>query len=227
MVFKKTLIIFFFIFSLANANIIYDKNGITVSELDINNYISIYKNSNKNEIKRNKALKEIILIKKTINFLKINNPEFLSSVDSNLKKQYDIKNINETILEDFLRYQIIRNKFISQYFQNKFSLNNLEYIFSKRDELILPISKNNCLTIERLENLKNNSFFMKSFYENLRNNKKNFKTEINNDLYDVCINDETFLKLEEIIIKFLDNETKSDFYEFIYGNINWKKNMFF
>jgi hypothetical protein len=219
MVFKTTLIIFSFIFSLANANIIYDKNGITVSELDINNYISIYKNSNKNEIKRNKALKEIILIKKTINFLKINNPEFLSSVDSDLKKQYNIQNSYETILEDFLRYQIIRNRFISQYFQNKFSLNNLEYIFSEIDELRFPISKNNCLTIVRLENLKNDSFFLKSFYENLKTNKKNFKTEINKDLYDVCINDDAFLKLEEIIIKFLDNETKNDFYDFVYGNI--------
>lgn len=219
MVFKTTLIIFSFIFSLANANIIYDKNGITVSELDINNYISIYKNSNKNEIKRNKALKEIILIKKTINFLKINNPNFLSSVDSDLKKQYNIQNSYETILEDFLRYQIIRNRFITQYFQNKFSLNNLEYIFSKIDELRFPISKNNCLTIVRLENLKNDSFFLKSFYENLKTNKKNFKTEINKDLYDVCINEDAFLKLEEIIIKFLDNETKNDFYDFVYGNI--------
>ena len=68
---------------------------------------------------------------------------------------------------------------------------------------------------------------MKSFYENLKTNKKNFKTEINKDLYDVCINDDAFLKLEEIIIKFLDNETKNDFYDFVYGNIKWKKNMFF
>ena len=59
---------------------------------------------------------------KTISFLEINNPDFISILDQNIKLEYGDKIINNQELLNFIRFQKIRNEFISEYFQNIFSI---------------------------------------------------------------------------------------------------------
>ena len=74
--------------------------------------------------------------------------------------------MKSSIIKDFLRFQKIRNEFISDYFQNNFNIEDLKIIFSSMNELKLPLSKNNCLTIEKFKNLMKINIFLINFYEN-------------------------------------------------------------
>ena len=67
-------------FKTSYSNIIYDKNEKSVTELELKTYIELYKNSFNQNLTKNKALKDIILIKNTINSLEKNNPNFISEL---------------------------------------------------------------------------------------------------------------------------------------------------
>jgi len=60
----KLLFILLIIFKTSHSNIIYDKNENSITELELNTYIELYENSFNQKLNKNKALKDIILIKK-------------------------------------------------------------------------------------------------------------------------------------------------------------------
>ena len=70
-------------------------------------------------------------------------------LDENINSEYEWDLNNQSLL-NFIRFQKIRNEFITEYFQNNFNLKELEVIFYNLNNLKIPISKNNCLTVERL-----------------------------------------------------------------------------
>ena len=216
-VFKYLIIIIVLIFNLASANIIYDKDDILITEIELNRYINLYKKNINTDISFNNAIKNIVLTKKTINFLKSNNPEFIKLVDEKLKIEYDQKILDDQILLNFIRFQKIRNEFITDYFQNKFDYLSLKNIFNSFSELNLPISSNSCMTIKKFHVVNKDETFILNFYENLVNNQKNFKTSIDGIEFDVCINSKLFNMLESNIISYIEKETEEDFKKFIYG----------
>lgn len=220
MVFKLLFLILLFNFNSSFSEIIYNKNEILVTNLELNNYIEFSKNSFNKHLDSNIALKEIILVKNTINFLIKNNPNFISAIDKRIENQFKNIDSNNEIIKNYLRFQIIRNEFISDYFQNEFSPEQLEIIISSIVELKLPISNNNCITIEKIEDLKNDKYFVKNLYENIRNNTKNYQTRINEKLFWVCLNSNQLNEIENLIINFVEKKTESKFQEFIYGKLN-------
>ena len=220
MVFILVFLIFIFISNISYSNIIYDKNGISITNNDLENYLNLYENNNQIRISKNKAIKNIVLMKQTINFLLIKNPEFMTILDQNIEIEFGNNILNEKILLNYVRFQKIRNEFIFEYFQNNFDIQDFEIIISNFDNLKIPISKNKCLTIEKLHNFKNDQNFSKNLYNSLKNRKKEFEILINNQLYDVCISDQLFNNIDNIIIKFIENKTEDDFNKFIYEKIN-------
>jgi len=220
MIYKLLILIFFLGIKIGYTNIIYDKNEIIITEIELNNYKELYKNNFGTDISNNIAIKNIVLIIKTIKFLKINNPDFISILDQNIKLEYGEKIFNNQETLNFIRFQKIRNEFISEYFQNIFSIQDLEIIFTNFDSLKLPISKNNCLTIEKLYDVRNDKNFIESFFKKIR--KKNIKitTSINEELYEVCLSDKLFNNIESEIIKFIESKTEDDFDKFIYRKNN-------
>jgi len=220
MVYKLLILIFFLSVKIGYTNVIYDKNEIIITEIELYNYKELYKNNFGTDISNNIAIKNIVLIMKTISFLKINNPDFISILDQNIKLEYGEKIFNNQETLNFIRFQKIRNEFISEYFQNIFSIQDLEIIFTNFDSLKLPISKNNCLTIEKLYDVRNDKNFIESFFKKIR--KKNIKltTSINEELYEVCLSDKSFNNIESEIIKFIESKTEDDFDKFIYRKNN-------
>ena len=216
----KLLIILLLFFETSYSNIIYDKNENSVTELELNTYIELYKNSFNQNLNKNKALKDIILIKNTIDSLEKNNPNFISELDKILKLQFKNLDFEKSIIKDFLRFQKIRNEFISDYFQNQFNTEDLKIIFLSMNEMKFPISKNKCLTIEKIQILNEDKYFLNNFYENFKEGKKNFKVKIENNLFDVCITDNQIKEIENEVIRFVEKKTQSDFQKFIYGNLN-------
>lgn len=215
----KTILIFFSIINLAFGNIIYDKNNTVITQIELDEYIKIYKLNYNFDINHNKALKNIILMKKTISFLKKNNPNFIYELDQKINSQINEINISN-MQKDFYRFMGIRNEFLAEYFKNEFNQNDIIEIFNSFIELELPISKNKCLTIEKIVNLKENRYFIDNFFKNLKNNTRDFKTLIKDDIYDVCIDNKSFSDIENSIVKFIEKKTESNFNNFVYQNKN-------
>ena len=220
MVFRALLFIFLLTIKIGYSNIIYDKNNILITDIEMKNYLNLYENNFGTSISKNEAIKNIVIIKNTINFLQNNNPNYLSNLDILIEKEYTKKIFNDQVSLYFIRFQKIRNEFISEYFNNNFDIKDLENIFSNFDNLKIPISKNNCLTIEKLHDVRNNEQFVKSFFENLKKNQQNFEIVIDNEIYNACINEKLFSSLEIEIIKFIQDKTEKDFNDFIYGKAN-------
>ena len=219
MAYKIILILLLFL-ETAFSNIIYDKNDNSITELELNTYIELYKNSFNQNINKNKALKDIILIKNTINFLEKNNPDFVSELDEILKSQFKNIKFETSIIKDYLRFQKIRNEFISDYFQNQFDIEDLKTIFLLMNDMEFSISKNKCLTIEKIQKFNEDIYFLNNFYENFKKGKKNFKTKINNNIFDVCITNNQIKEIENEIIKFIEKKIQSDFQKLVYGKLN-------
>ena len=220
MVFRALLFIFLLTIKIGYSNIIYDKNNILITDIEMKNYLNLYENNFGTSISKNEAIKKIVIIKNTINFLQNNNPNYLSNLDILIEKEYTKKIFNDQVSLYFIRFQKVRNEFISEYFNNEFDIKDLKNIFSNFDNLRIPISKNDCLTIEKLHNVRNDDQFVKSFFENLKKNLQNFEIAIDNEIYNTCINAKLFSNLEKEIIKFIQNKTEKDFNEFIYGKAN-------
>ena len=222
MVYRLLLFVFVLIFAIKTAysNIIYDKNNILITEIEMSNYLNLYKNNFGTNISKNEAIKNIVIIKNTINFLQKNNSNYLANLDILIEKEYTKEIFNDQVSLYFVRFQKIRNEFISEYFNNNFDIKDLKNIFSNFDNLRIPISKNDCLTIEKLHDVRNDDQFVKSFFENLKKNQQNFEIVIDNEIYNACINAKLFSNLEKEIIKFIQNKTEKDFNEFIYGKAN-------
>jgi hypothetical protein len=220
MVFRLLIIIFLFTIKISYSNIIYDKNEILIIDIEMNNYMNLYENNFGIKISKNEAIKNIVNIKKTIKFLQNNNPNFLSNLDAQIEKEFTKEIFDDQGTLNFIRFQKIRNSFITEYFNNIFDFKDLEIIFLKIDNLIVPISKNNCLTIEKLHDTRNDKEFIKNLFVNLKNNQQNFEIEINDQKYKACMNEELFSNLEREIIQYIHNKTEKDFNNFIYGKVN-------
>tara|TARA_Y200000002_G_scaffold233620_1_gene192924 strand:- start:3144 stop:3818 length:675 start_codon:yes stop_codon:yes gene_type:complete len=216
---KLLLKVFLFVVISINAyaNVIYDKNDIIISELDINYYKKLHYDKFKENINDSKALKNLVVIKKLIINLKKNNPEFLERIDRDINKEVGEENIKSQIILDILRYFKTRNEFIYNYFKIDFKRNDLENIFKSFVNLKLPISNNNCLTIIRLVDLKNNTEFVDVFFKNLRDQSDNYEILIDNMKYNVCINEKNRKLIDKEILKYADLKIEDQFNKFIYA----------
>ena len=197
MVYKFIIIILLLTSKFCFSNVIYDKNEILITEIELNQYTQLYKNTYNIDLKKIVLSKNIVLLKTTIKSLKENNKNLLERLDNKIELEYGNDVFKTQIVIDFIRYNQIRNEFITNYFINNFKMNDLKIIFTSVNELRFPVSKNNCLIIDKIIDLKNDDIFLSSFFESFKNNSKNFQTKINNQLYSVCI-DEVSTKILKI-----------------------------
>ena len=216
MFYKILIFLFLFVIKIGYSNIIYDKDNILITDNEINYYLSLYEN----KFSKNEAIKNIVLIKKSINFLRKNNSDFLSILDYEIENEYTKEIFKDEWKLNIIRFQKIRNQFITQYYDKAFDIKDLKNIFLNLDNLRIPVSKNDCLTIEKLHDARNDEQFVKNFFENLKKNQQNFEIVIDNEIYNTCINAKLFSNLEKEIIKYIQNITEKDFNDFIYGKVN-------
>ena len=212
------LILIFFLKTINSfANIIYDKENIVISDLDINYYIEIYKEKFNDDINRSKALKNLVIIKKLIRNLKENNAGFLNRIDREIFSEIGEENLESQTILDIIRYFKTRNEFIINYFKNDFKKTDLENVFKNFDNINFPISNNNCLTMTKMLDLKNNIEFISNFYENLVGQSEEIKISIDNEEYVVCINQRNKQILDREIFKYIEFKTEDKFNEFLYA----------
>ena len=199
-----------------HSNIVYDKNEIIITEIDLDYYNQVYF-ENFGEIQNEfEAIKNIVVIKKFIDNFKKNNPLFLSKIDEILNEEFNSEIMDIQIVRDFIRYYKIKNEFIYEFYDKRFNIEDLKNIFNSFEKIELPISKNNCLTIFKVIDLKGNIDFLNNFYENLKKKDKTYDLIIDNELYNVCIDSRTNKVFEQNILNYIDLKTADDFKKFVY-----------
>ena len=210
------LLVLLFVFKSSYANIIYDKNNIVITELDIKIYQQLYKQNYNLDINKSNSLKDLVLIYNLINNLESNNPEFLNKVDSEILVRLGQSSFENDGIKNFLRFSRIRDEFIINYFQNKLKLIELINLFKDLVSLELPISNNDCLIINEIVDLKDNERFVENIFNNLKNNTQNFQIMINNIEYKVCINELKYRDIENLIVEYIQIQTAEEFEKFVY-----------
>ena len=210
------LFVLLFVFKYSYANIIYDKNNIVITEFDIKIYQQLYKQNYNSDINKSNSLKDLVLINNLIKNLETNNPEFLNKVDSEILKRLGQNSFENDGIKNFLRFSRIRDEFVINYFQNKLEIIELINLFKDLGSLELPISNNDCLIINEIVDLQNNENFVENFYDNLKNNTQNFQIMINNIEYKVCINEQVYRNIENLIVEYIQIQTAEEFEKFVY-----------
>ena len=213
-------IIIFFLFCLLpinlHSNIVYDKNEIIITEIDLDYYNQVYFENFGKTQNEFEAIKNIVVIKKFINNFKKNNPLFLNKIDEILNEEFNSEIIDIQIVRDFFRYYKIKNEFIYEFYDKRFNIEDLKNIFYSFEKIELPISNNNCLTIFKVIDLKGNIDFLNNFYANLKKKDKTYEVIIDNEIYNVCVDSRTNKVFEQNILNYIDLKTADDFKKFVY-----------
>ena len=216
----KFLFYFFFLISVcvnSYTGILYEKDNLIITDIDVEIYKQLYKNSYGADINNTNTLKDLILIKKVMKDLNNNNPKFINKIDNEISRQYGSESLEDTNLKEFLRFAKIRDEFIINYFQNKLEVSEIINLFNSLEKLNLPISDNDCLIINEVVDLKNNEEFAENLFLNLKNNSNEFTLIINKKEYKVCIDEVAFKSIENLVIKYIQNQTNDEFKKFVYG----------
>lgn len=215
LVFK--ILIFFFITLNSFANIIYDKENIVITEFDLSYYKDIYFGKYNEEINNSKAMKNLVIIKKLVIDLEKNNNKFLKKIDKDILDEIGEENIKSQTVFDIIRYFKTRNEFVINYFKNNFSKSDLENVFRSFDNLNFPISNNNCLTMIKVIDLKNNKEFIDNFFTSIKKQSDIIRISNDNKNYNVCINQLNRNIIDNEILKYIESKTEDEFNKFLYA----------
>ena len=210
------LFLFLFIYQYSYSNVIYEKNDLIITEIDIKIYQQLYKENYNLDINNTNSLRDLVLIKNLINNLKKNNPEFINKIDSEILIQFSQVDLSNSEVKDFYRFSRIRDEFIIDYFNNRLKIDEVKNIFKRLNNLNLPVSVNNCLIVKEVIDLKDNDEFIENFIYNLKNNSVNFQITIEKVKHDVCIDELRFKSIENLIVNYIQSETSEDFEKFVY-----------
>lgn len=194
-------------------SILFEKDNIIITDGDLITYQNFTINSNNKNSNNYQLIKEIYLIKKTINKLKKNNPMFIKAVDNAI-------NSNSKSIEDFnldlIRYAYIRNDFIKEYYQNKLILEDLTAAIKNTSNIRIPLSDNRCITISIMLGIKDMKNFDSIYFKKIKNPNSEFNYELNSKKYEICLNQSIIDSIEYELVKVISKKTDLDFKNFIY-----------
>ena len=212
--FFSLLLILFINFNLYGSEIIYNKNNILITKQDIEQYKLIEKDLN--YLNDNIIIKEIVLIKRTINNLKYNNPRYFEQSMINVKsRNFYIEEVDQNFLEEYLFYVNVRNDIAREFMSNKFDQDKLKTIFENTN-ITFGLSKNDCMTIYQTISIK--KLNIDEIYNILNREITDFKFKKNyeNKITDVCLSEKTTNQLIQLFNNYMIENSREDFLKFIY-----------
>lgn len=218
---KIVLIFICFYFSGLNqlqAEIIYNKNNNIITLYELNEYTTRYKEIFNEEISRKKAIKNIILMNTTINFISKENEVFIRELDQIIIQNNPSLDLSNKILLNMIRFIFVKNNFISEYFQNNLNSEDIIQSIDMIDEIQFPISSNNCLTIDRFASIDEKIEISNSLYLFYKNKIKP-SIKINEQRYDLCLENKTIAILEKALMQVIENRIKEKFTDYIYRSV--------
>lgn len=212
------LIIFLILLSIPKlyANIIYNKNNIIITSYELYEFKNNYEKNFNIVLTDNNAVKQIFIIKKNIDKLLEQNPEFIEEIDKKVLSFYGNQALINKINRYFYRFLILRQEYSVSYFNNSIVLEEFFEIFSKVKSLKLPISKDNCMTIDQVIELKDNNEFIENIFNNLKNKTNKNLITINNQIYSTCINNENYKQIQSFVFREIERLSEKDFKNYLY-----------
>jgi hypothetical protein len=211
--FKKILSIFIFqlilVNSIALSKVIYDKNGIIITDYETEVFKNIYSQDTKRNISTAEAIKEYVLVIKIVSQVVSKNPDLINLIDNNLLSQIGEKNFENQIIKNYFRYKKIKNLYISQYIKDQFDTDELRVSLNEFKELNIPISKNNCNTYDQFYNFKDNNDFFVFLLEKFKKDTDNFVFTIEGITYQACIDDAILNSLQSNVYLYLNQKILS------------------
>ena len=206
-------LVIFTISNLFGNEIIFNKNGVIVTNNDLVNYKKLYNDYYGKEINNNTALKNLYITIKIIDIQSKQNPIFDFETDKiiseDINKYKDI--YSKDIMSYFLKYQILKNDFIGFYLNN----NNIKELDNLVLGLINVYKDINCRTIKEIIKFKkfNNS------------QKKIILSQLSKDviLIDdntyVCLSNSNINEINNLINGIITGKGNKKFLDYVYKNI--------
>jgi hypothetical protein len=216
----KSIVICFFICSIVkniNANIIYSKGDLLITEIELDKFINLYIEKKNIKLTKPIAIKKLILQKKIIRKLLNDQNNYIEELDKNIKLEFGKNIFKDKSLIDFIRYSKIRDEFTLNYFNNNFSRKDLKLALNNFTNLTLPLSMNGCMTIVNTMELSKNESFIENLFLKLKENISEIIITVDNQKYTVCPSQVDFKKIEKKIIELLEHKTEIEFKNFIYA----------
>jgi hypothetical protein len=214
---KKLILILSAVFlykEILQANeILLQKNKIIITSIDLKNYKNLHNDYHGHKISNSSAIKNLYMIFTIVNKQINDNPNFIKVTDNIIKK--DVQKFKEIyskyIISYFLRYEILKNDFISLYI-NQNGANMLDDLFNDK----VNLSKEaDCKFISQTM----------SFKELTTDQKKTILTNVSNDsiLVDensfVCLSKKNKEKIYYLTNEILTKEGNEKFTDYVYKNI--------
>ena len=86
MVTKKLIGVFLcvFFYHQLYSNVLYEKDNLVITEIDVNIYQELYKNNYNLDINKANSIRDLVLINNVIQHLEVNNAEFINKIDAEI-----------------------------------------------------------------------------------------------------------------------------------------------
>ena len=197
---------------LAN-EIVFQKKGVIITSIDLKNYKNLHDDYHGQEISNSKAIKNLYMIFKVVNKQIEDNPNFIKITNNIIKKDVQkFKEIySEYIISYFLRYEILKNDYISLHI-DKNGVDILDKLFNDKINLS---SDESCEVISQAIN----------FRELKIKHKKSILTNISNDsiLIDensyACLSKKNKEKIYNLTQEILSKEGNEKFLKYVHRSI--------
>lgn len=214
---NKILLLALLSIKFSYADIVYEKNDIVITSIEIEIYIDFFKKKNINT-NYNEAKKNIFIIKKAVNKLKKNNSAWVIQVNENLLKNINGYQQYPNIIKSLFIFDSLKNELINEYFFNELNINDVYQAISLNEDILYPISTNGCLTIIDTTSLIDNYQFIEGIYDLLKSKKDTLTIDINNEKYQVCIDDKNQNIIRNNIYQLITEKIQNKINNFVYGN---------
>lgn len=209
---------YLFILNQLHAEIIYNKNNNVITLFELNEYSIRYKEIFNEKISREKAIKNIILMNNTINYISKENDFFLKELDQIIIQNNPSLDLSNKILLNMIRFIFIKNNFISEYFQNNLKKEDVIQSIEMIKEIQFPLSSNNCLTVDKFASIDNKIEISNALYQFYKNKIKP-SIKINEERYDLCLENKTISILEKALTQVIESRVKEKFTDYIYRSV--------
>lgn len=210
-----TLILIFFCTNLFS-EIIYDKE-IIITNNDLKIFKDIYKNEYGSIISDQYAIKLYALNIKKINQISQNNFFIRDEIDKIIELKFKKQNLKSEPVRAFVFFNEIQNQLISEYFKESFDYSSFIELSKNFKNLKVGLSLNQCLTIERVIDINENTNFLNRIYDFIKDRNIRIKTVISENSYEICISEDATKYIEILIYEYIKEQTKNDLIKYLHS----------
>ena len=213
----KILLFIFLLFKYSNSypnnKIIYNSNNILITSQDIEQ-LNIIKKSNNINLGLNNDLVEMVLIKKTFNKLRINNPIYYNNIINKIKNQnFKIKDVDQEFLEEFIFFINVKNDIAQEFYLNDFKKENLNDLFLESN-IKINLSKNSCNIIDyQIDIFKIDRSILEKI---LKFNTNELIITIENQKLELCLDENKIKNIVNFFNQKIIKLSNKKFMDFIY-----------